>query len=308
MRIALFGATSKTGRYVAAALCARGHEVTAIGRAAERLNAVDARARKIVADLSRRETIAPAIGDAACVVTLAHARHIPALLGSLPSGVVRVVATGSIRKFSALPDAAADAVRAGEAAFEAARTAGRFAGVMLHPSMIYGAPDERNVNRVLAVLLRWPRWLPLPVPLPAGGRHRLQPVFVDDVVASFVAAIERVETVGDAGAAGVPIELVGPQPITYATFVRACAKSVGRRVVIVPMPLGTIALAGRLTRTFSRAELQRALEDKVFSPEPMRARLGVVPRSFEQGLREKLERGWAPGGQSTKAHPSTSSG
>ncbi|MGE0734570.1 MAG: SDR family oxidoreductase [Alphaproteobacteria bacterium] len=291
MRIALFGATSKTGRYVAAALVARGHRVIAIGRSAERLRNVDARAEKIVADLDKPETIAPAIGDAVCVVTLAHARFVPALLAALPRGVRRMIATGSIRKYTALPDPAADAVRAGEAAFETARLAGKFAGVMLHPSMIYGAPDERNVNRVLAALRRWPRALPLPVPLPAGGRHRLQPVFVDDVVAAFVAAVERDD------AAGAPIELVGPQPITYAAFVRACARAVGRKIFVLPMPLGIIALAGKLTGTFGRAELRRALEDKVFSPAPMLARLGVAPRSFEQGLREKLERGWAPGGR-----------
>lgn len=291
MRIALFGATSKTGRYVAATLSARGHEVVALGRDLARLNAVDARAIKAIADLSKPETIAPAIGTATCIVSLAHARFVPALLAALPASVTRVIATGSIRKFTALPDPAADAVRTSEAAFETARTAGRFAGVMLHPSMIYGAPDERNVNRVLALLKRWPRWLPVPVPLPARGRHRLQPVFVDDVVMSFVAAVERAE------ATGAPIELVGPAPITYARFVRGCAEAVGRRAVVVPMPLGAIALAGRLTGTFSRAELRRALEDKEFSPAPMRARLGVVPRSFEQGLRDKLERGWAPGGK-----------
>lgn len=289
MRIALFGATSKTGRYVAAALSARGHDVVALSRDLARLNAVDARVAKAVVDLGKPDTIGPAIGMATCVVSLAHARFVPALLAALPASVTRVIATGSIRKFTALPDPAADAVRLGEAAFEAARMAGRFTGVMLHPSMIYGAPDERNVNRVLALFRHWPRFLPLPVPLPAGGRHRVQPVFVDDVVAAFVAAVER------ADAAGAPIEVVGPQPITYAQFIHACADAVGRRIVVVPMPLGMIALAGKLTGTFSRAELQRALEDKVFSPAPMHARLGVVPRPFEQGLREKIARGWAPG-------------
>ena len=71
-----------------------------------------------------------------------------------------------MRRFTRLPDPAADEVRAGETAFAAS---GR-RGVMLHPGLIYGAPDERNVNRILRYAARWPRGGPVPFPLPAGGR------------------------------------------------------------------------------------------------------------------------------------------
>ena len=67
---------------------------------------------------------------------------------------------GSTRKFTRWPDAHGDGVLAGEAACVAS---GRN-GVMLHPTMIYGAQGEDNVQRLAALLRRLPA-----LPLPAAG-------------------------------------------------------------------------------------------------------------------------------------------
>jgi len=286
MKIALIGATSKTGRYVVAALCDRGHEVIGIARNPSRLAAIDPRARKAQADIEDAAGLRAALDGAECVASLAHARHAAAVLAALPASCRRVVLTGSLRKFTRLPDPAADAVREAEALFLAS---GR-AGVMLHPSMIYGAPEERNVNRILAFLSRFPPWLPVPVPLPGGGRHTVQPVFVDDMVAAMVAAIERI------GADGAPIAVAGPRPITYRHMVEACAAALGRKVIVVPVPLGLLAAALSIPRgiglkvPFNAEELTRATENKSFEIKDMVERLGVRPRAFEDGLTTALSR------------------
>lgn len=288
MIVALLGATSKTGRFVTESLCARGHTVRALGRDPVRLAGLDARAQKFVADLEWPQTLATALDGAECVASLAHARHTQALLGAVPITCRRVVLTGSLRKHTRLADPAAEAVRHGEAVFVAS---GR-AGVMLHPSMIYGAPEERNVGRILRFLRRCPPIVPIPVPLPDGGRHTVQPVFVDDMVASFVAAVEKT------GADGASIAVAGPVPITYRQMVETCAQALGRRVVIVPVPVAALAGAADLARNyglrvpFDAAELTRAGEDKAFDITDMVQRLGVTPRSFADGVRLKLERGW----------------
>jgi nucleoside-diphosphate-sugar epimerase len=280
MKIALLGATSKTGRYVVPVLCAHGHAVTAIGRDPAKLATLDRRARAVQADITDAASLRAALADAECVASLAHARYTAEILAALPKGCRRVVLTGSVRKFTQLYDPAADAVRAGEAKLLAS---GR-PGVMLHPSMIYGAPEERNVNRILALLARFPAWLPIPVPLPDGGRHTVQPVFVDDMVAAMVAAIERPE------AEGPPVVVAGPRPITYREMVEACAAAVGRRVVVLPLPLSFIksglGLAERagLRLPFSALELTRATENKAFDVSALAERLDVRPRPFEAGL------------------------
>jgi len=284
MRIAVLGATGKTGRPVVAALCERGHAVTAVGRSADRLAALDGRAERRIADLEAPATLGSALEGAECVVSLAHARHIAALLGALPARCRRVVLTGSTRGFTRLPDPAAEAVRAGEEAFSASGVP----GMLLHPTMIYGAEGERNVSRVLRLLRRWPRWLPVLAPLPDGGRHTIQPVHFEDMVAAVVAAVE-------ADTAGQETVIVpGPKPISYAEMLRACGAAAGRRVRVLPVPaapLIALAAAGRALRLplpFGPDELRRACEDKAFDAAPLERLLGVTPRPFDAGLRSMV--------------------
>ena len=59
---------------------------------------------------------------------------------------------------------------------------------MLHPGMIYGAREDRNVGRLVRLLRAWPRFLPVVVPLPDGGTHTVHPIYFEDLVASIVAA------------------------------------------------------------------------------------------------------------------------
>ena len=286
MNVAILGATSKTGRYVVPALCDRGHAVVAIGRDAARLAALDRRARTVRADITKAEELRAALSGADCVASLAHARHTAEVLAALPANCRRIVLTGSLRKLTALPDPAADAVRAGEALFLAAQRP----GVMLHPSMIYGAPEDRNINRILGLLRRFPQWLPIPLPLPDGGRHTVQPVFVDDVVAAMVAAIEM------PGADTLSIAVAGPRPITYRDMVETCAAALGRRVLVIPVPLPALSAAARafaaagLRPPFDAAELTRATEDKSYDISALIERLGVTPRPFAEGLGTALAR------------------
>jgi nucleoside-diphosphate-sugar epimerase len=287
MIVALLGATSKTGRYVTQELCARGHTVRALGRDLARLATLDARAAKLVVDLAQPTALPDALAGVDVVASLAHARFTQTVLDAVPPAA-RLVLTGSLRKHTRLADPAAEAVRAGEALFLATRRA----GVMLHPSMIYGAPEERNVGRILRFLRRWPASLPVPVPLPDGGRHTVQPVFVDDMVAAFVAAVETPQ------ADGASITVAGPTPITYRAMVETCARAVGRRIVVLPVPVAALSRAAAFAQNcgirvpFNAAELTRASEDKAFAIDDMVTRLGVMPRSFADGVRLKLERGW----------------
>ena len=281
--IVVLGATGKTGRYLVTRLCDEGHDVTAIGRSAARLEAVDPRAHTTIADIDQPATLGAALDGAEFIVSCAHARYTAAVLAVLPVSCQRLVLTGSTRCFSTLPDPAADAVRAGEAAFLASGVA----GVMLHPSMIYGAPDDRNVNRLLRLVRRY-----TVIPLPNGGRHLVQPVFVDDVVAALAAAITRPE------APGQSIVVAGPAPFSYADMLRACAVALDRRVTILPVPTALLVAGARTAVAvgfkipFDAAEIRRATEDKRFDVEPLANRLGITPRSFDEGLRLKLERGW----------------
>jgi nucleoside-diphosphate-sugar epimerase len=187
---------------------------------------------------------------------------------------------GSVRRYLAIPDRDGAEIAEGERLFQAS---GR-PGVMLHASMIFGAPDDGNVSRVRGLLSRWPRGVPIVLPLPDGGRRMVQPILIDDVAAAVVAAVER------PASDGPPLVLAGPRPIAYREMIEQCAMALGRRARIVAVPLGVLvviaAVAARcgIKLPLDAAELRRASEDKAFDIAPMIARLGVQPVDFPTGL------------------------
>ena len=152
--IALIGASGRSGAALARALHASGQQLRAVVRDAAKWQALGIAAPHAVAELHDAAALHAALAGADTVVSCAHARHAPAILAATAAPVVLM---GSTRRHSRWPDAHGDGVRAGEAAF---RADGR-PGVMLHPTMIYGAQGEDNVQRLAALMRRLPV-LPLP--------------------------------------------------------------------------------------------------------------------------------------------------
>jgi uncharacterized protein YbjT (DUF2867 family) len=229
----------------------------------------------VVADLTDLPAMATALRGATHVVSCAHARHAAQVIAAAPAGA-RLVLLGSTRKFTHWPDDHGNGVLTGEAAFLAS---GR-SGVMLHPTMIYGALGEDNVRR-LAVLLRW---LPI-LPLPGGGRSLVQPIHQSDVTRAILAALEHPWTGPHA------MVIAGPGPVSYLAFVRAVAAASGTRCPrVVSVPAAPLIAAAALTRfvpgvpTVGAAEMRRLLEDKAFDIGPMRGVLGLAPISLAEGL------------------------
>jgi nucleoside-diphosphate-sugar epimerase len=151
---------------------------------------------------------------------------------------------------------------------------------MLHPTMIYGAAGEDNVQRLAALLRRLPV-----VPLPGGGRALVQPIHQDDLSRCILAALE------------VPwhkpatLVVAGPAPVRYADFVRAVAAAARLPPPrVLPVPAGLLLalapLASRLPglRRVSAAEIRRLQEDKAFDIAPMLGTLGVRPVPLQEGL------------------------
>ena len=228
-----------------------------------------------VADLHHARPLRHALAQAEVVVSCAHARHAGAIMDA-SAACRRFVFLGSTRKFSRWPDDHALGVRQGEDAF---RRSDRF-GVMLHPTMIYGAQGEDNVQRLARLLRR----LPL-VPLPGGGRNLLRPIHQDDVTGALRAAADT------AWRRRESVVIAGQDRVSYADFVRAVALAAGLPPPrIMSVPAGLLRAAAPLTRVLPgvprvrRAEVRRLTEDKSFGIEAMRRLLGVTPIGLAEGL------------------------
>lgn len=271
--IHVVGASGRTGAALCRSLQTDAVPFVPVVRDAAKWSALGLDRAPVVADIADGASLRAALSGAVRIVCCAHARHAGAVLAAAPADA-RFVFIGSTRKFTRWPDGHGAGVIAGETAFLAS---GR-GGVMLHPTMIYGAHGENNVRRLAALL----RWLPL-VPLPRRA-GRVQPIHQDDVTRAIRAALDHRWD----GAAALVI--AGPEAVRYADFVRAVARAAGLRAPrFVPLPvtllrgLAMLGAAARLPRIHGD-EIRRLCEDKAFDIAAMRTVLGVEPVPLAEGL------------------------
>jgi nucleoside-diphosphate-sugar epimerase len=276
----IVGATSRVGRALIEALHAQDVHLVAIARGAAAGRALPDAVENRVADFTDATALRRALAGARRAAICAPVRFVPEILSSVPASVERVVILGSARKFTRFPDKAADRVRRAERAF--AESA--LPGIMLHPTMIYGAQGENNVQRLAEIIRRF-RVIPLP-----ADSSLVQPVHLDDLVACLCAALTRFDLPKK------EIVVAGPVPMTYRAMVRAIADAIGVRAVIVPVPRWAALAAASLGTALLRAppirpdEIRRLSEDKAHDIADMKTLLGVTPIAFAEGLARTFTR------------------
>ena len=99
------------------------------------------------------------------------------------------------------------------------------AATIIRPSVMFAADDA--FLRSLAAIIRS---TPV-IPLIAGGRTRLQPIHVSDVAEAIVLCV------GDPATCGKVYELGGPETYALREVIRMIAARLGRRPLLVPVPL-----------------------------------------------------------------------
>ncbi len=271
----VIGATGRSGQAVCRALMAASIPFVPLVRSLEKWAETGLPGKARVIDLTDHYTLISALHDALRLVSCAHARHTRALVDATMPDVLMVL-LGSTRRATRWPDSHGLGVMEGERVlFGSGRP-----GVILHPTMIYGAEGEDNVQRLAALLRR----LPL-VPLPDGGRSLVQPIHQSDVTRCILAALDRNWAQSEA------VVIAGPRALTYADFVRAIAKAAGLRAPrFLSVPARLLMALTPFTGfvpgipSIGTDEIRRLTEDKAFSIGPMVNLLGVNPISLEEGL------------------------
>jgi uncharacterized protein YbjT (DUF2867 family) len=281
MRLLVTGGSGFLGGYVLDEARRRGHEVVALARSDTAAAAVTKHdAEPLTGDFDDPAGLPDVFSSARCSSLLNIASlgfgHAPAIVAATrAAGLDRAVFLSTTAVTTTLP-ARSRAVRLD--AEEQIRESG-LKWTILRPTMIYGAPGDRNLSRLLTLLPRVPV-----LPVPGGGRHLQQPVHVADVASAVLSAAERPES------AGITYDIAGPEPLSFAELLRVVARVVGSRTRFVPVPLGPLVTAARgyellAARPRIRAEqLQRLSEDKAFSIEDAARDLGYAPRPFTDGI------------------------
>jgi uncharacterized protein YbjT (DUF2867 family) len=284
-RVLVTGGTGFVGRRAVPLLLGAGHEVVGLARsdgAAAELERMGA--QFVAGDLDDRPGLIDAFESAGAqaLVNIASLGfgHAPAIVeAATRSGTNRAIFVSTTAIFTKL-NAGSKSVRVSA---EATITDSSLDYTIIRPTMIYGAPDDRNLARLLQVLKRT---TVMPVP---GSKRLQQPVHVEDVAASLVAALDNPETIGRI------YDVAGPTAITFREVVEEAADAVSRRVLVVPVPLRPVVALTRAYERWARhprlkaEQFERLGEDKAFDISPAVRDLGYQPRPFAVGIRDEAD-------------------
>jgi uncharacterized protein YbjT (DUF2867 family) len=154
------------------------------------------------------------------------------------------------------------------------------AHAIFRPSFIFGADGG-----ILQQQIRLVRFSPV---TPILSRHRLQPIWVEDVAAFFVGAVEATE------AANRTFDLGGPDRLTWGELHALIRKTLGKRRVAFQMPPALLkagASVGQILpplRGAPAAVKQLDFGDNVCDPQPANEAYGIRPIGVEEQVRRAV--------------------
>lgn len=286
-RVLVTGASGFLGGHVVPLLVARGNTVTAMARstkAAQRVETLGA--TPVHGDLDDPASVDEAFvtsgADSLANLASLGFGHAPTIVAAAEeAGIKRAVFISTTAIFTTL-DAGSKAKR--QAAEQTIRDSA-LDWTILRPTMIYGAPGDRNLARLLRLVQRSPV-----IPLPGGGNRLQQPVHVDDLAQAVLAAIDPETHTATTHQA---YDVAGPEALTFRRIVEETAAAAGREPRLLPIPLTPLIVAVRLYERLAPSprlkaeQLQRLAEDKAFDIGPARRDLGYDPRPFAEGIAQE---------------------
>ncbi len=305
MRVTVFGASGFLGRYVVEDLADRDAVINAAVRrvdAAKFLRPLGdvGQVTPIACPIQNDQAVAAAVAGADTVVNLVgtfasrgpqsyQAIHVDGAArvatATAAAGARRLIHVSAIGADPRGPSQYARSKAAGEAAVRAAFPA----ATIIRPSLIFG-PEDRFFN-LFAGLSR----LAPVIPLYGGGVAKFQPVYVGDVAA----AVTRL--VFDVDGAGQTVELGGPQVFTFRQLIELVLATVGRRRLLLPVPLAIGMLQALVMERLpnpmlTRDQLRQLPVGSVVAPDALGfADLGMTPTALGAVLPTYLERHRAGG-------------
>lgn len=299
MQVAIVGGTGFVGSYLCEALVRAGHTLSLLVRAgSEDRVAVQSGVRIVTGELASAASLDELVeGCDAVLYNVGILREIPR------SGV-----TFEAMQYQGVVDTLAAARRAGvrrcllmsangvkspgtryqDSKFRAERHAleSGLDVTVLRPSVVFG--DPRGRMEFATQLRRDMVDMPLPAVAffsglsPAAGAVVMSPVHVEDVADAFVAALGDDETIGRI------YELGGPEVLTWTDMIERIGAAVGRKKLILPMPIGFMRLAATLFDRLSffpvtRDQLTMLEEGNTADPAVIETLIGRSPRRFDAG-------------------------
>jgi NADH dehydrogenase len=298
--VTVFGGAGFLGRYVVRALARGGARVRVACRRPD-----DALRCKPMGDVGQIAPVAANIRDDASVAAaVAGSDAVINLVGILyeggrqtfeavhHEGAARIAraarAAGAARLVQVSAIGAALQARSDYARTKAAGERAALAefpeATIIRPSILFG-PEDDFFNRFAAMARVSPA-----LPLIGGGHTRFQPVYVCDVAAAIVAALD------DAASAGGTYELGGPGAYSFRALMELMLAEIGRKRFLVPVPFQAAGALAFFLEILPRPPLTRdqvrsLRSDNVASPGAAGfGQFGISPTALEVILPTYLSR------------------
>ncbi|MBN1517774.1 NAD(P)H-binding protein [Candidatus Sumerlaeota bacterium] len=279
----LTGATSHTGSHLLRIMLGRGMTVKCLIRSPEKIPLLPKGDYEIVpGDAMRPETFVSALTGCRAMLNIAHIRLAAHFVEACRQAQVRrIVSISSTRRYTKFPDIISQRVIDGENAIRESD----LDYTIIRASMIYGSARDNNMHNLLMRLRRWPVF-----PLPGGGKTHIQPVFVEDLCQALLAALERDAT------RGKEYNICGPEPLALREAIEILIRQDRLKTRLLPAPTAPALFLAQIIDALRRAgpaglapKIRRLQEDKTYDISDAQRDLGFNPRSFEDGVRRKLE-------------------
>lgn len=256
MKILVTGATGFIGPKIVHALRAQNHEVRALVRQPSRATRLAGWGAELApGDITDPESVRVAVEG--CT----HVMHLVAIIQGRPNDFQRVMTEGTrnlvaaakaegVERFvlmSALgtSETAKDAVPYFAAKWEEERevVGSGLEYTIFRPSFVFGGDGG-----ALPTFVKQVRYSPI-VTVIGAGRQRSQPIWVEDVAATFA------QSVGHPDAANKLFELGGPDIVDWNGLYRTIAKVLGKRRKLLHVPVELARTGARLTERLPGAPL-----------------------------------------------------
>jgi NADH dehydrogenase len=293
------GASGFVGSHLVPTLIAAGHRVVALVRTPEDAHLVIGRlpadtrgaVETRIGDITHPATLGPALTGVDAVVHLAaiprdfsggadlrlvNTEGTRAIVVAMADAGVRRLVHMSAMGVEDVPDLH---YASSKAKAETLVRGSRLDWTILKPSLQFGEGD--GFFNIVAGLVRISPGI---VPVPGDGHARFQPIHSSDVATVVVRALAEPETIG-----GV-FELGGPRYWTYREITAEVLSALGKRRLIVPMPVSLIRLVAgaselvRLPFPVATDQLRQLRLDNIGPLDLISRRFGFEPRPMEGAL------------------------
>ena len=274
--VVILGATSLVGRFLAERLADSGFEGLCLSRCIEPAP-YETPPGFSWDTLSKGKNLS--IPASATLFSLAPVSALPALMAHIAGGnrLIALSTSSVLFKAQSSDPNERDFVQALGRAEEKVQSLCQDRGIawtIFRPTLIYDPGCDRNVSAIAAFVQRFGFF---PIVRPGAGRR--QPIHADDVAQAMVAAP------GAPRARDALFDLPGGETLTYREMVRRIFESLGRRPILVYLPLSLARAAFYAWQTitgekYSSASLERMNMALTLDPAPVQEALGITCRPF----------------------------